>query len=95
MPTPKLNDSTFLQWSFLPEEEISAKIFTSMQKLYLQNERALIAERILGLRYNPEKPMEFLQEDAALRSQLDMFTYLLDASNQAEDTLRIRQLQQR
>lgn len=95
MATPLLNESKFLRWNFdSHEEELTAKILPQGYKLFLYNERAILADRILALRYNPEKQMEFLQEDAALRGQLDYLEYLLSESAAAEQEVMRRVSQQ-
>lgn len=77
----------FQAWVLSPEEYLHAQVLTSLQKQYLQNERAVLANKRIALRYDPEHPQKFLQADAELQGQIGILSYLLEMSHSAETML--------
>ncbi len=76
--------SQFTSYVLSEKEELAGGLLTIDQKQLIQNDRANVATQLLSLEYDPSKPMEFLQQDAYLKAQLQCFTFLLDRSNECE-----------
>lgn len=79
--------TSFTSYSLTNKEELAGQILTIDQKNYIQNQRAQIAEQILAQVFTPDKPLEFVQQDAFLKGQLSVYTTLIDASDQCEREL--------
>jgi hypothetical protein len=62
-------------------------VLSMNQKLVLQNQRAAIAEQLLGLEFDTDNHLKFVQNQAFLQGQLAMLKWLLDASFAAESAL--------
>lgn len=88
MPTPDLDNSPYINWRFSDEESLTSKIFSFNQLAYLQSLKAATAEQILALRYDPNNPLEFVQQDASLRAQLDTYSNLIQDSITAAKILQ-------
>jgi hypothetical protein len=67
-------------YQLTPEEEISAKQFTELNLAYLNNERANIVLSRLSLCYDPQNPIDFAQQEAYFKGQLDLLSNLIAAS---------------
>lgn len=78
---PKLLDSTFTRYEFSAEEQIQAPILSSLQRMYLQNELAMVAEKKISLSFTDTQ--EFIQNEALLTGQIQLLTFLLDNSEVA------------
>lgn len=76
--------NSFTTYELTEEEELHGTILTTAQEQVLQNKRAMIAEEKLALEFDPERPKDFIQQDAYKKGQLDLITYLLDASEAAK-----------
>lgn len=74
----------FQAWVLSGEETLQGQILTSLQKQVIQNERAALANRRISLKFDPEHPLKFQQEDAELQGQIDILSYLLEMSSAAE-----------
>lgn len=84
-----LSPSAYCYYKFSsPEEERAAQILTSSQRAYIQNLIAACAEEVLNLRYDPQNPFVFVQQDAECKGQLAMLTRLLANSEEAEQELQ-------
>lgn len=79
MPQLSKNQS-FLHYDLLETEFDSGCILTDYQKYVIQNDIAEAAERRLALTYDPTKPLEFVQQEAELKGQIQILKYLLDRS---------------
>lgn len=75
--------NTFTSYEFTLEEERKAIIFSDYQLAGLQNEIAKAAEEKLALIYNPLNTENFLQQEARLTGQLELLSYLIARSHQA------------
>lgn len=65
------------------QEQIASSIFSQTNLEYLHNQRTAIAQQKLLLVYDTTNPSAFVQEDAYLRGQLDILSYLIDSSEAA------------
>lgn len=68
-------------------QKLEGSTLTQDQKLVIQNERAVIAEQLLGLEFDVANHLKFVQNQAYLQGQLATFKWLLDASVAAEAVL--------
>lgn len=80
-------NNPFQAWVLSPEELLQGQVLTSLQKQVIQNERAAIACKRNALKYDPEHPLKFQQEDAELQGQIGILSYLLEMSIAAETAL--------
>lgn len=74
-------------WILSPEEQLQARVLTSLQKQFIQNERVALLSRKANLRLDPEHPLPFIQEEAELQGQIGILGYLLAESESAETAL--------
>jgi len=81
----------FTSWSLSDQEIISGSVLSFTQKQVIQNQRAQVAEQILGLVFDPLNPVQFAQDDAHLKGQLAAFNYLLLLSDESETALKAMQ----
>lgn len=72
--------NNFAAWRLSEEEERQGSIFTITQAQVLQNELSIVADSIIGLKFTPEEPLLFAQQEAELRGKLEFIQYLLDRS---------------
>ena len=47
----------------------------------------MVATNVLNLEYDVQNPLKFAQDEAFLKGQIQVLTYLLDASDSAESML--------
>lgn len=78
MPQIKAND--FLEYEFTEEEELAAKVFPTINELWIQTQLAITAGERMNLIIDPQKPLEAGFADAYLRGQMDILKYLLGIS---------------
>lgn len=69
------------------KEELSGQILNLDQKQVIQNERAQIAEQMLGLTIDLLNPADFAVQHAFLNGQFSVYTVLLERSDIAEKEL--------
>lgn len=86
MPQIKVND--FLEYEFTEEEELAAKVFPTLNELWLQSQLAITAGERMNLIIDPQKPLEAGFADAYLRGQMDILKYLLGISNDRKSDLQ-------
>lgn len=83
-----LNLSTSFVSYVMSQDEISiGSVLTTLQKQCIQNQICSLAEQKLALKYTPENPMLFLQQEAELQGQLNALKYLIILSESAEASL--------
>src|ERR1700748_1827238 len=80
--------SSFTKYQFTPEEELQAYIFNTLQLQALQTEKALAAEAILALEFDPEKTLKFAQDEAVNKGKIALLDYLLQCHERGIETLR-------
>lgn len=79
--------NTFTSYEMTDKEQIESLILTTLQKQQIQTHRAQLAEKKLALEFDPAEPQLFMQQEAYTRGQLDLLTYMLEASEAAEIAL--------
>jgi hypothetical protein len=77
----ELLPSRFTRYALTPEEEEQSVCFTETQKMMFHNLRADAAETRLALVYDPLSPLEFVQEEARLKGQIQVIDWLLSQSD--------------
>jgi hypothetical protein len=83
-----LNQSNqFQSWNLTADEYLQGGLLTLTQKQVIQNQIASVAIQKINLQYIPDTPLEFAQQEAHLRGQLDALNYLLTLSEEAERQL--------
>jgi len=82
-----LQPSIYCSYSFTELEELQSCLLTSLNKQRIQNLISSYAHEKASLDFNPEKPHEFLQREAALQGSLKALQYLLDLAAHAESQL--------
>lgn len=78
---------SFLYTPLTAQQQLEGQTLSYSQKLVVQNQRAVIAEQLLGLEFDTTNTTKFAQEQAFLQGQLVTFKWLLDASVAAEAAL--------
>jgi hypothetical protein len=73
--------SSFTYRTVSQQEAISGAILSTIQAAVINNIRVDIAEQKLALTYSPDKPYDFVQQEAFLAGQLEILQYLLDQSD--------------
>jgi hypothetical protein len=86
MSTPNLT-SSFISYILSPDETSIGSVLTTLQKQCIQNQICSLAEQKLALKYSPDSPMVFLQQEAELQGQLSALRYLIILSENAEASL--------
>lgn len=79
---------TFTHWNLSTQEVLQGSVLNQSQKQLLQNELATIGEQIVNLEYNPDRPLEFVQNDAHLKGQMAVIRYMLMRSDESEQQLK-------
>lgn len=74
----------FQSWTLTPEEFLQGGLLTILQKQVIQNQIASVATQKINLTFTPAAPLEYAQQEAHLRGQIDALSYLLTLSEQAE-----------
>ena len=74
----------FQSWTLTPEEYLQGGLLTILQKQVIQNQIASVATQKINLTFTPAAPLEYAQQEAHLRGQIDALSYLLTLSEQAE-----------
>lgn len=80
-----LNTSNrFQSWNLTEEEFFQGSILTNLQKQTIQNQISTLAHQRINIKFDPYKPLEFAQEDAEIKGQIQALEYLLVLSAEAE-----------
>ena len=80
----KTISSTFTKYELTASEQQSGQILNDAQLGVLHNLRTDIAEQKLNLEFVPDKPGEFIQQEAFLAGQLKVLGYLIDNSAEVQ-----------
>lgn len=78
---------SFIYTTLTDQQQLEGQTLSQNQKYTIQNQRATIAEQLLGLEFDTTNTTKFAQEQAFLQGQLAVFKWLLDASVAAESAL--------
>ena len=69
--------SSFSYYELTEEEEIQGQILTVTQAHVIQNQLAQCAEEQLLIKFDPDKPHQFVQENSFKQGQIEMLKYIL------------------
>ncbi len=83
----QIRSNIFTSYDLTDEEQLSGTVLTVSQKQVLQNMLSDVAEAQLYLEIDVAKPHEYIQQNAYKQGQIELLSYLLEASNSAADTL--------
>ena len=86
MAKPNLS-SNLIEWEFTEDEIKQLPGFSPLQRQFLQNELALAAGEKSRLKFDPEHPMLFTQQEAELQGKMGMLEYLLSIKPPAVITI--------
>lgn len=78
------SENPFVFYEFTEDEEIEAAILTTLQKNWLRNKSALIAQARFNEIPTANDFSSFIQTEAAYKGRLDVIKTLLDESDAAE-----------
>jgi hypothetical protein len=76
--------NTFSTYQLDEDELVQGTLLTTLQKQVIQTQIGTIADEKLRLEFDSDKPMQFMQQEAYKRGQLDALSYLLQASEALE-----------
>lgn len=79
-PTP----NTFTTYALSEDEVKQGQQLTSLNVAVLQNQRAQIAEEKLSLVFTPNDVLSYTQQEAYLKGQLDLLSYILAANESSQ-----------
>jgi len=77
--TPNFH-SPFHTWELTIPEQATGYSLSTEQQAVIQNDIAEAAVQKLQLKYDPEKPLVFLQKEAELQGRILILQHLLDRS---------------
>lgn len=80
--TPVL--SPYCSYQLSQKELIEGRILSPVQLARMQNLLATYADDILALRFDPQKPQEYIQADAELKGKLVLLQFLVADSADAQ-----------
>ena len=83
----KLIPNSFTSYYLTPQEQLQGSIFNTIQLQVLHNHLADYAEQKMALKYDPEHPLLFLQDEADLAGKIEIINYLIEASQASLDAL--------
>jgi len=81
----QLIDNAFSSYELTDQEMTEGSILTITQKQVIQNQVAMFAEQQLALRYDPNNPILFAQEQAEKKGGIEALQWLLTISESAEE----------
>lgn len=82
--------SVFSRWKFQnDEEELRACVLSESNVQFMQNEMCIQAQLHMNIKFDPNNPMEFVQQEAELKGKIQILQWLLDASEAAVTALAV------
>lgn len=82
----ELLPNTFTTYALTPAEEIGATRFTELNRAYMQNWLALMAEELVMMEFDPLNPHEYARQKVYLDGKMAVLRFLLDVSSPAPVT---------
>jgi len=83
--------NNFSSYELTAEEELIGQTLNFQQKAVLQNKLAGIVQEKLTLTLDVSAPAKFTQDEAYLRGQMDVITWLLDTALAVEEEVKRKQ----
>lgn len=90
-PVPKLVETILQRYEFTEEELNLGSVFTGLQRMYLQNEAAVMAEKRTTFAYNPDSVntrLEFDGEMEFMRGYITALQFVIRMSDEREDLIQ-------
>ena len=75
--------NVFTTFSLTPDELTKGQQLTSLNVAFIQNLRSQLAEEKLNLVFTPNDINTYLQQEAHLKGQLDVLSYILSCNEEA------------
>ena len=75
------------QYLLSEQEELEGMLLTTNQKFRIQNLIASHSDQIMGMLYDPEHQLAYLQADACFKGKRELLIQLLEDSKNAEEAL--------
>ena len=69
----------FSSYELSPGELRAATNFSELQRQFLQNEISIAAQERLALKFDPQDPLRFAQQEAELAGKIGILQYILSA----------------
>lgn len=79
--------SSFKTFELTEQDTVSGHILSSLQRMVIQNDLAIIAEQILALNFDPLNPVDFAQQHAFLKGQMTIYQTQLQQSDECQKLL--------
>lgn len=76
--------NTFTTYALSENEVKLGQQLTSLNVAVFQNQRAQIAEEKLSLEFTPNDVLSYTQQEAYLKGQLDLLSYILAANEDSQ-----------
>jgi len=76
----ELVPNSFTTYKLEVRDALEGSIYSGVQLQVLHNLRSSYAEEKIALDYDPEHPTHFAQQEAGLKAQIQLITYLIDTS---------------
>jgi len=70
-------NNRFQSFELSPEEEVLSKTFNELQLARIYNERAIVANEKVNLKYTPDNVQQFLQQEAELQGKMNVLDFLI------------------
>jgi len=80
--------NSFTRYQLSEEEQLKGQILTTENAHFIQNLISDAAESKLAMKFDPNNPLHFAQQEAELTGQIGVLKALLDFSLSAQATLR-------
>lgn len=78
--------NTFQSYDLAEDEARNGAILTSLNIAVLQNLRTNIAEEKLNLIFTPNDVLSYTQQEAFLKGQLDILSFLINSSIESQQS---------
>jgi hypothetical protein len=83
----EIQPNDFTSYAMSAEEELQAQLLTQLQVAFIQNLLAKAARDKLDIVFNPEKPLQFAQQEAYAAGQIQILRHLLDCNDLAQNLI--------
>lgn len=85
--TTNLIPNSFTTYDLDDAAVLQGSVYNELQLQVLHNHLATYAEEKIALDFDPEKTLQFAQDEASLKGKLELLQYLIDASTSSLELL--------
>ena len=85
----RLVNTRYTKYEQSEREELESQVLNTLQKENIQNLICAEAEARLALVLDPEHPLPYIQQEAAIVGRLGILEYILESSKAAEEALQL------